>query len=424
MLGICCYTLSVSSPPPPLREVFVLQNFNMNAYFLQVKELTRVVRLKKSAKEGEPQQDCDVFIGKGMKNDYWDLPDSIWMSPKFITPYNAVQTLPHYEKHIRSSPKLMAALPELIGKVLGCWCKPEPCHGDVLVKLVNELLRNRVQDELQECGLTMNRADHLMGVALARGWDEEELWLAHATRLDETDLFYFQKDTFRALAAAVGQAIPFWPAYSDDGDVYYIVGYFAGEQPTGPYWSRRLDVSPKTPDRWALVMDFARRVQEEIDHCGLGPDLEEGLKTARNYHLIHRKLTEVLGETVGVDMRAVNLTKTTIIQVALAYCFEIDEKCKEHTLAALARLVVDEGHCELENHHPLFLKGDKEGGVNVGRLFVERIVTHLQRNDADDEGGWAVNEKFIPAEYLEEWKKFKTKYRSINLYEDVLSAAI
>ena len=133
------------------------------------------MRLKKSAKEGEPQQDCDVFIGKGMKNDYWDLPDSIWMSPKFITPYNAVQTLPQYEKHIRSSPKLMAALPELIGKVLGCWCKPEPCHGDVLVKLVNELLRNRVQDELQECGLTMNRKVHLMGVALARGWDEEEL---------------------------------------------------------------------------------------------------------------------------------------------------------------------------------------------------------------------------------------------------------
>jgi hypothetical protein len=27
---------------------------------------------------------------------------------------------------------LQARLPELAGKALGCWCSPEPCHGDVL----------------------------------------------------------------------------------------------------------------------------------------------------------------------------------------------------------------------------------------------------------------------------------------------------
>jgi len=31
----------------------------------------------------------------------------------------------------------MAALPELRGKVLGCWCAPKACHGDVLVSLAN-----------------------------------------------------------------------------------------------------------------------------------------------------------------------------------------------------------------------------------------------------------------------------------------------
>ncbi|AUG88038.1 ribonucleoside-diphosphate reductase subunit [Klebsiella phage May] len=25
------------------------------------------------------------------------------------------------------------------GKVLGCWCKPRPCHGDVYVKVVNRI---------------------------------------------------------------------------------------------------------------------------------------------------------------------------------------------------------------------------------------------------------------------------------------------
>jgi len=27
---------------------------------------------------------------------------------------------------------------ELRGKTLGCWCKPEKCHGDVLIELLNK----------------------------------------------------------------------------------------------------------------------------------------------------------------------------------------------------------------------------------------------------------------------------------------------
>jgi hypothetical protein len=34
-------------------------------------------------------------------------------------------------------PELMAALGEIRGKVLGCWCKPAACHGDVLARLAD-----------------------------------------------------------------------------------------------------------------------------------------------------------------------------------------------------------------------------------------------------------------------------------------------
>lgn len=47
--------------------------------------------------------------------------------------------LPRYEEHVRASPELMAALPELKGKVLACWCAPKPCHGDVLLRMANEI---------------------------------------------------------------------------------------------------------------------------------------------------------------------------------------------------------------------------------------------------------------------------------------------
>ena len=46
--------------------------------------------------------------------------------------------LERYEEHIRRNPDLFNALTELEGKELGCWCKPSPCHGDILIKLLKE----------------------------------------------------------------------------------------------------------------------------------------------------------------------------------------------------------------------------------------------------------------------------------------------
>jgi hypothetical protein len=37
---------------------------------------------------------------------------------------------------VLNTPELMESLDELDGKVLGCFCKPEPCHGDVLLELI------------------------------------------------------------------------------------------------------------------------------------------------------------------------------------------------------------------------------------------------------------------------------------------------
>lgn len=49
------------------------------------------------------------------------------------------EAIAKYEEWIKTQPHLIAALPELKDKVLGCWCAPFLCHGDVLVRLVDEL---------------------------------------------------------------------------------------------------------------------------------------------------------------------------------------------------------------------------------------------------------------------------------------------
>lgn len=75
-----------------------------------------------------PPKDA-VYIGRGSK----------WGNPFIIGKHgNREEVIAKYEKYIRSNPELIAALPELEGKTLVCFCKPLPCHGDVLIKLLEE----------------------------------------------------------------------------------------------------------------------------------------------------------------------------------------------------------------------------------------------------------------------------------------------
>jgi hypothetical protein len=50
---------------------------------------------------------------------------------------NREQVIAKYERWLFTQPELLRRLPELRGNVLGCWCAPQACHGDVLVRLAN-----------------------------------------------------------------------------------------------------------------------------------------------------------------------------------------------------------------------------------------------------------------------------------------------
>ena len=43
-----------------------------------------------------------------------------------------------FRQVLRSSPDMIQRLPELVGKVLGCWCHPKRCHCDEIVSLMRE----------------------------------------------------------------------------------------------------------------------------------------------------------------------------------------------------------------------------------------------------------------------------------------------
>lgn len=71
----------------------------------------------------------DIYIGRPSK----------WGNPFLIgTHGDREEVIKKYERWIRNNPALMADLHELRGLTLGCFCKPLPCHGDILVKLLDE----------------------------------------------------------------------------------------------------------------------------------------------------------------------------------------------------------------------------------------------------------------------------------------------
>lgn len=44
-----------------------------------------------------------------------------------------------YRNWIKQQPHLLADLHELKGKRLGCHCKPNACHGDILAELADAI---------------------------------------------------------------------------------------------------------------------------------------------------------------------------------------------------------------------------------------------------------------------------------------------
>lgn len=70
--------------------------------------------------------------------------DSIFHNPfKISKGVGRAEVVAHFEQYLRarlaSEPDLKEKLLALSGKTLGCWCAPEACHGDILIKIIKEL---------------------------------------------------------------------------------------------------------------------------------------------------------------------------------------------------------------------------------------------------------------------------------------------
>lgn len=77
----------------------------------------------------------DVYVGRGSK---WGNPYSHREGTKaeFVVS-SRKEAIEKYEQYLLSNQELMDSIGELKGKVLGCWCSPKSCHGEILAKYAN-----------------------------------------------------------------------------------------------------------------------------------------------------------------------------------------------------------------------------------------------------------------------------------------------
>jgi Domain of unknown function (DUF4326) len=94
----------------------------------------------------------NIYIGRNVsrliivedeEKNMYSLQASIWHNPftvkKAGSRENAIRQYRDYITHLILLQPDIYDLSKLVGKNLGCWCHPEPCHGDVLVELINTM---------------------------------------------------------------------------------------------------------------------------------------------------------------------------------------------------------------------------------------------------------------------------------------------
>ena len=107
---------------------------------------------------------------------------SEWGNPYRLSAYGNCRrkVVDLYKEHILSTPNLAEKVKELRGKVLGCWCSPNLCHGEILhqlagnrpqyhqVEIVNQIMMNSGEElrnlilEVKNSMVTKERFDELI----------------------------------------------------------------------------------------------------------------------------------------------------------------------------------------------------------------------------------------------------------------------
>ena len=97
---------------------------------------TTVVNLK--GHRDDPKYADVIYVGRAMHRGGWHLAGSPLANPFRPGPDGTrEEVMARYREYLMSRPDLLELVPPLRGRRLGCWCRPLPCHAEILAEVAD-----------------------------------------------------------------------------------------------------------------------------------------------------------------------------------------------------------------------------------------------------------------------------------------------
>ncbi len=241
----------------------------------------------------------------------------------------------------------------------------------------------------------------LKNTILLSNWDKSMLWASWATRLDDTHLFYVTPDEYSMLVRSTDFRPPHFRWKCGDQTLVILGNADPDNILKCGVWTNTL------PDnnlivKWALQVD---RMREKFDK-----EWSKAFEEAREYHVLHRDLVRKIATVLHLDMDSHNLSKTTLVLHAVAFKW-FWPYVKDKVTTDLSDQVIEQFHLKCEDHYSEFL-----GHVDVKKLVVDRLATHILIDTKDKEGGWNITSYIVP-QMKNTYDQIKEVHGHLNLYE-------
>ncbi|GAB6120034.1 DUF4326 domain-containing protein [Dysgonomonas termitidis] len=95
--------------------------------------------MKKTTVVNIRQNEYDVYIGRAGKGQDGYFGNPFPLEDKSARGSTLEKYKEYFHKRIQADPQFREKVHALKGKRLGCFCKPHPCHGDIIAGYLESL---------------------------------------------------------------------------------------------------------------------------------------------------------------------------------------------------------------------------------------------------------------------------------------------
>lgn len=235
-------------------------------------------------------------------------------------------------------------------------------------------------------------------------WHKSPLWASWATRLDDSHTYYLLPEEYNVLVDATGLRPRHFVWNCGDTRLVILGNADPSSVRHGILYTSDLPCS-NTLVKWASIVhnercDFSRQAKWDI-----------AFLSQWNQLVKHRRLVRHIGSQMDIDMAAIDIRKTTLVQYALAYLYHWPDSTKSAQIRELALRVVKELYSTKEDHCPEF-----PGVIDAKKLVVDRIATHLEKDKENDGArGWNIA-PYIPMCCADDFKWIRREFGHLDMY--------